>query len=113
MELANLMQTIKLKETINCPILPPEIWDIIIKKKKEIEEYEKTLTLNQLYQRRLRQGWLPIGQNNWIYESQKKRWNQMYFLEKLLWTVGLLNEPKLRYVDKNKFCLFPNYLLTS
>ena len=58
------------------PRLPQEIWDIIYKIKHELEEYDK-------------QNWIKMGQN--------KRWNEMSLMNKILWKLGLADEPKLRY----------------
>ena len=108
---SNLMQSRKLPNADMCPRLPPEIWDIIFKMKKNIENYEKILNTYQLYQRRLDEGWKPLHQGNWIYQSQKKKWNQMYFIEKILWQFNFIEVPKLTYVDRNIFDIFNNNVI--
>ena len=44
-----LHQPLVLPKTREPPQLPPEIWFIIMKAKKDVEEYEKTLTIQELY----------------------------------------------------------------
>ena len=97
-----LHQPLVLPKTREPPQLPPEIWFIIMKVKKDIEEYEKTLTIQELYQRRLNQGWTPKIRGNWIEESKQKKWNEMSVLKRILWKMGLVEESKLTYWNSDQ-----------
>ena len=75
---------------------------------QDIEEYERTLTIQELYQRRLNQGWAPIGdltpqiKGNWIEKSKQQKWNEMSVLKRILWKLGVVEEPKLKYWDSDQ-----------
>ena len=97
-----LNKTLVLPRTREPPQLPPEIWFIIMKVKRDVEEYEKTLTFQELYQRRLDQGWIPKPTGNWIEESKLKKWNEMSVLKRILWKMGLVEESKLNYWDSDR-----------
>ena len=97
-----LHQPLVLPKTRETPQLPPEIWFIIMKAKKDVEEYEKTLTIQELYQRRLNQGWSPKIRGNWIEESKQKKWNEMSVLKRILWKMGLVEESKLTYWNSDQ-----------
>ena len=79
------------------PYLPEEIWCIIFKMKKELEIIDSRLT----YQEKWNLGWRPNnwGGGNWIQKSQDKRWNEMTFLKKCFWKLGIIEESKLTYWD--------------
>ena len=97
-----LSQPMMLPRTREPPQLPPEIWFIIMKMKRDIEEYERTLTIQELYQRRLNQGWTPVVKGNWIEESKQKKWNEMSVLKRILWKLGVVEEPRSKYWDSDQ-----------
>ena len=97
-----LSQTMMLPRTRDPPQLPPEIWLIIMKTKRDIEEYERTLTTQELVQRRLTQGWTPAVKGNWIEKSKQKKWNEMSVLKRILWKLGVVEEQQLTFWDSDK-----------
>ena len=97
-----LSKPLVLPKTREPPQLPPELWLIIMKVKKDIEEYERTLTVQELYQRRLNQGWTPKVKGNWIEESKQKKWDEMSVLKRVLWKMGIVEEPRLNYWDSDR-----------
>ena len=98
----SLSQTMMLPRTHAPPQLPPEIWFIIMKMKRDIEEYERTLTTQELVQRRLTQGWTPAVKGNWIEKSKQKKWNEMSVLKRILWKLGVVEEQQLTFWDSDK-----------
>lgn len=99
---SNLMKSLPIKQfdKTKLPRLPHEMWLIIMRLKKEIEDYEKGLSDEELFQRRLKQGWtIPESQQgNWIERNRKKKideYNRMGYYKRLLWQVGLFNNPEL------------------
>ena len=98
----SVSQTMMLPRTHDPPQLPPEIWFIIMKMKRDIEEYERTLTTQELYQRRLTQGWTPVVKGNWIEQSKQNKWNEMSVLKRILWKLGVVEEPKLTFWDSDQ-----------
>ena len=98
----SLSQTMMLPRTRDPPQLPPEIWLIIMKTKRDIEEYERTLTTQELVQRRLTQGWTPAVKGNWIEKSKQKKWNEMSVLKRILWKLGVVEEQKLTLWDSDQ-----------
>lgn len=106
---SNLLKSIPIKyfDKTKLPMLPPEIWLIIIKLKRDIEEYERGLSDEELFQRRLKQGWtIPESQQgNWIERNRRKKineYNRMSYYKRLLWHVGLLNNPKLENFNSKR-----------
>ena len=97
-----LNKPLVLPRTREAPQLPPEIWLIIMKVKRDIEEYERTLTVQELYQRRLNQGWTPKVKGDWIEASKQKKWDEMSVLKRVLWKMGLVEEPRLNYWDSDR-----------
>ena len=97
-----LNKPLVLPRTREPPQLPPEIWMIIMKVKQDIEEYERTLTVQELYQRRLNQGWTPKVKGDWIEASKQKKWNEMSVLKRILWKMGLVEESKLTYWNSDQ-----------
>jgi hypothetical protein len=89
------------------PYLPTEILLIIMKIKEDIEDYEKTLTDKELFQRRLTQGWtIPEShKGNWIERSKQKRveeYNKMSIYKRLLWQIGLFENPEIERLDPER-----------
>ena len=79
------------------PYLPPEIWDIIFDIKTQLELRDSKLSFREKWDLGWRpKGWIP---GDWIKIGQDKRWNELSFMGKLLWTLGLKDEPKLVYWD--------------
>ena len=54
-----------------------------------------------MYQRRLNQGYNSIPRN-WIEFNKLKKWNEMTILKRLLWKIGLVDEPSIQYWDTNR-----------
>ena len=77
------------------PYLPPEIWMIIFDIKKKLELRDSKLS----FQEKWDLGWRPKNWNPeyWIKNKQDTRWNEMTLVEKILWKIGLKDEPKLFY----------------
>lgn len=105
----NLMKPLPLKpfKKSELPYLPPEMWLIIMKLKEDIEEYERNLTDEQLFQRRLMQGWtIPESQQgNWIEKLKQKRveeYNKMSIYKRLLWQMGLFENPEIEKMDPKR-----------
>ena len=106
---SNLMKPMPIKQfrKSNLHHLPPEIWIIINKLKKDIEEYERNLTDEQLFQRRLLQGWtIPEShQGNWIEKLKQNKveeYNKMSIYKRLLWQIGLFENPKIENLNPER-----------
>ena len=54
-----------------------------------------------MYQRRLNQGYNSIPRN-WIEFNKLKKWNEMTILKRLLWKIGLVDEPSIQYWDTTR-----------
>lgn len=87
--------------TREVPYIPPEILRKILLLKTELFNYERRLTLPEMYQRRLNQGYNSIPRN-WIEFNKLKKWNEMTILKRLLWKIGLVDEPSIQYWDTNR-----------
>ena len=87
--------------TREVPDIPPEIFRKILLLKTEVFNYERRLTLLELYQRRRTQGYNSIPRD-WIEFNKLKKWNEMTILKRLLWKIGLVDEPSIQYWDTNR-----------
>jgi hypothetical protein len=106
---SNLTKPLPLKsfKKSELPYLPTEMWLIIMKLKEDIEEYERNLTDEELFQRRLMQGWtIPEShRGNWIEKLKQKRveeYNKMSIYKRLLWQMGLFENPEIEKMDPER-----------
>ena len=113
----NLMKPLPLKsfKKSDLPYLP-KMWLIIMKLKEDIEEYERNLTDEQLFQRRLMQGWtIPEShRGNWIEKLKQKRveeYNKMSIYKRLLWQMGLFENPEIEKMIL-KESVYQEFLIT-
>ena len=94
----DLMKHLNLVPFNNGPALPQEMWNLIYKFLKQIEDYENMLSDCELYHLRIQQGWvirtLPIStQNNRI----DRTWNSATFMERIKWYLGLIDKDSLKF----------------